>query len=88
MKEKEKLVKLNQNITTEQEKLSIKKRLADQNWATCKTYFQENLPQQENSMVVTKLDTTTIQKPESLTNQETQNVVNTIASDIKSKVIQ
>jgi len=88
LQEKEKLVKLNQNIAIEQEKLNIKEQLAEQNWSSCKTLFHENLPQQESSTVVTKLDTATIQKPESLTTQETQNVVNAITSDIKSKVIQ
>lgn len=87
IKEKEKIVKLNQHITIEQEKLSEKELLAAQNWSLCKTHFQENLPQPENAIVVTKLDTTTIQKPPVLTTEEIQNVVNVIESDIKPKVM-
>lgn len=86
--EKEKMAKLHENIMFEEEKLTNKELQATQNWSLCKKYFKENLPGEETASVITKLNTDTIEKPIHLTAQESQNVVNTITSDIKSKVVQ
>ncbi len=85
--EKEKLIRLNKSVDLERKRLGDKEKLAEENWALCKNYFKENFPETKQLSIATKLDVSSIEQPQELSQKQTKDAINKIISVIKSKVI-